>query len=179
MQERDFRGPVYSRGGIVHLAWKGEEAQRIQLTVYLEDDDKKFEWSVWLNREGFEFSVREEVYQVHSLVPRTTTQLLSADKGTGWWWSGERGKVPLEQSPTACALAAATADASFPARSVAEFVSRWGFFDPSPFLLRRDWTGLDSTRFDPYGRNLAERLFTVRETSPETFLSSSSRYTVS
>jgi predicted ATPase len=63
-------------------------------------------------------------------------------------------------------LAAAAVDESFPARDVAEFVSRWGFFDPSPFLLRRGWTGLDATRFDPYGRNLAERLFALQDSSP-------------
>ena len=28
VQERDFRPPVFSRGGIVHVAWKGEEAHR-------------------------------------------------------------------------------------------------------------------------------------------------------
>ena len=45
----------------------------------------------------------------------------------------------LKQPSSTCALAAAATDASFPARHVAEFVGRWGFFDPSPFLLRRDW----------------------------------------
>ena len=27
VQSRDFRGPVFTRGGFLHLAWKGEEAQ--------------------------------------------------------------------------------------------------------------------------------------------------------
>src|SRR5580692_6675080 len=27
VQERDFRMPVFSRGGIVHLCWKGADAQ--------------------------------------------------------------------------------------------------------------------------------------------------------
>ncbi len=75
----------------------------------------------------------------------------------------------LKQAQSVCALAAAAADASFPARSVAEFVGRWGFFDPNPFLLRRDWSGLDSGGFDPYGRNLGETLFSLKESSPEVF----------
>jgi predicted ATPase len=66
-------------------------------------------------------------------------------------------------------LGNAAPNAAFPARAVAEFVSRWGFFDPSPFLLRRGWTGLDSSSFDPYGRNLAERLFALQQSSPRAF----------
>ena len=97
-------------------------------------------------------------------VPAVT--LLDADKGEGWWWSGSEGKVKLKQGPTSCALAAAAADASFPARGIAEFVARWGFFDPNPFLLRRDWPSLDSGRFDPYGRNLAETLYALNGRSP-------------
>ena len=51
---------------------------------------------------------------------------LDAERGEGWWWSGEKGeRVTLKQDPTSCALAAAAADASFPARNVAEFVTRW------------------------------------------------------
>ncbi len=74
----------------------------------------------------------------------------------------------LKQDPTTCALAAAAADASFPGRELAGFVANWGFFDPSPFLLRRDWLGgSDSPRFDAYGRNLAERLYVLKESSPK------------
>ena len=49
------------------------------------------------------------------------------------------------------------------------FVSSWGFFDPNPFLLRRDSTDVDSGRFDPYGRNLADTLHALRFTSPRLF----------
>jgi predicted ATPase len=168
VRDRDFRGPVFARGGILHLAWKGEEARQIQLVVHLNENGKTYEWSVRFSREGYDFIAQEEVYELLSLTPPSRTHLLSADKGTGWWWSGEK-QVPLAQDPTACALAAASADASFPARGVAEFVSRWGFFDPSPFLLRKSWSGLDSSRFDPYGRNLADRLYALRESAPETF----------
>lgn len=158
VQERDFKPPAFSRGGIVHLAWKGEEARQVELLARLDDDGKRYEWSVRLTKGGYDFSIQEDVYELRAAAP--PSHLLSADKGQGWWWSGAKGdRVLLAQSPTTCALAAAAVDASFPARGVAEFVSRWGFFDPSPFLLRRGWTGLDSTRFDSYGRNLAERLF--------------------
>jgi predicted ATPase len=166
VQERDFKPPVFSRGGILHLAWKGEEARQIELLAHLEDGGKTYEWSVRLTKEGYEFSVQEDVSEFRRAAP--PSHLLSADKGRGWWWSGAKGdRVSLALPPTTCALAAAAVDESFPARGVAEFVSRWGFFDPSPFLLRRGWTGLDSSRFDPYGRNLAERLFALQESSPE------------
>src|SRR5713226_9371910 len=149
VQERDFKPPVFSRGGIVHLAWKGEEARQIELLAHLENGDKTYEWLIRLTKEGNEFSIQEDVSEFRRGAP--PSHLLSADKGRGWWWSGAKGdRVSLAQPPTTCALAAAAVDESFPARGVAEFVSRWGFFDPSPFLLRRSWTGLDSSRFDPY-----------------------------
>ena len=72
----------------------------------------------------------------------------------------------MRQAPTDCALAAASADATFPARHVADYVRRWGFFDPNPFLLRRDWTGLESSGLDHYGRNLGETLYTLAKSSP-------------
>ena len=167
VQARDFRAPVFSRGGIVHLAWKGEEAQRVELAVRLENGDKTYEWSIRLVRNGYEFQVEEDIEEVPYLAP--PVPLLRAEKGEGWWWSGDqRKRVPLKQGPTSCALAAAAADASFPARDVAEFVRRWGFFDPNPFLLRRDWTGLDSGGLDHYGRNLGETLYALKTSSPET-----------
>ncbi len=168
VQERDFRMPVFSRGGIVHLAWKGEEARKISLAAALEEHGKNYDWSIQLSKNGYEFSVhREEVFENPPLAP--PVQLLFAGDGQGWWWSSEGKKVSLAQSPTTCALAAAAADASFPARGVAEFVSRWGFFDPNPFLLRRDWAGVDSSKFDSYGRNLGERLHVLSKSSPAIF----------
>jgi len=166
--ERDFRQPVFSRGGINHLAWKGEEARKIHLVVTFEEEGKFYEWSIQLSKDGFGFSVhREEVFETPPNAP--PIQLLLAGNGQGWWWSSEAKKVSLAQPPTACALAAAAVDESFPARGIAEFAGRWGFFDPSPFLLRRGWTGFDSSRFDPYGRNLAERLFALQQSTPEAF----------
>ena len=154
---RDFEGAVFSRGGILNLAWKGEEAHQIDLTVTLLDDGERIEWSVQITRQGFQFHVAERVERFPPQSPPSV--LLEADRGDGWWWSGSTNeRVELKQSSTACALAAASADANFPARDIANFVRRWGFFDPNPFLLRRDWSGLESSRFDHYGRNLAETL---------------------
>ncbi len=169
VQERDFRLPVSSRGGILHLAWKGEEARQIKLAVLLEDNHREFEWSVELRREGYAFSVLEELDELPS------TRLLTSDNGRGWWLGrkedsdGKMERVPLAQVPTGCALAAAAADESFPGRAVAAFVGRWGFFDPNPFALRRGWSGFDPSSFDYVGRNLAERLYSIRESSNETF----------
>src|SRR6266478_1296706 len=168
MQDRDVRPAMISHGGILNLAWKGEDARTIELLTRFEDQNKTYEWRVQLTKEPYEFSVREDLSEVHTASP--PTQLLAADRGRGWWWSGQRGeRVPLAQEATTCALAAAAADESFPARGLAEFVSRWGFFDPNPFLLRRGWSGLDPSRFDPFGRNLAERLFAIKQSSPEIF----------
>ena len=166
----DFRAPVFSRGGIVHLAWKGDDAQQIELALTLEDDGRRWEWSIRLVREGYEFHVIESVDEYVPGSGSPPSNLLRAERGGGWWWSGEEGKsVYLKQAPTICALAAASADASFPARGIAECVERWGFFDPSPFLLRRDWVSLDSAQFDPYGRNLAETLYRIEKSSPHVF----------
>ena len=166
---REFQPPVFHRGGMIHLVWKGEAASRIQLAVNLEDEDRNYQWLIRLIKEGrYGFYVEEEVHANRPQEP--PSRILYASRGEGWWWSGERGQqVELKHSGTACALAAAAADASFPARDVAGFVGRWGFFDPSPFLLRRDWASVESGRFDPYGRNLGETLHTLHKSSPETF----------
>ena len=167
VQARDFRAPVFSRGGILNLAWKGQEANQVELVVILEDKSRRFEWSARLMRQAHDFHVEEQVYETPYGSP--PIQLLSAERGEGWWWSGERGeRVPLKQPLSTCALAAASADASFPAREIAEFVGRWGFFDPNPFLLRRDWSLPDSVRFDTYGRNLGETLYSLWTSDPHT-----------
>lgn len=168
VQERDFRPAVFSRGGILNLAWKGEAADQIELLAQFEDKQRTYAWKVQISRELYEFSVHEDLSEVP--VGSPPTQLLVADRGRGWWWSGKKGEqVPLAQAATTCALAAAAADETFPARGIAEFVNRWGFFDPNPFLLRRGWSGFDPSRFDPYGRNLAERLFAINQSSPAVF----------
>ena len=166
VQARSFLTPVYSRGGILNLAWKGQEANQIELMVVLEDGDRHFEWSVRIVREAYDFHTEEHVKVLRPGSP--PSEVLHAEQGEGSWWSGEKGElVRLRQPPSACALSAASADASFPAREVSEFVGRWGFFDPSPFLLRRDWNLAYSDRFDPYGRNLGETLYVLKQSSPE------------
>ena len=166
VQARDFRSPVFSRGGILNMAWKGQEAGRIELTAVLQDDQaRRFEWSVRLVRQDYEFYVDEGVRVfAHGQMPM---EALRAEHGEGQWWSGEEGLVTLKQHRTGCALAAASADASFPAREVAEFVGRWGFFDPNPFLLRRDWNLPDSGQLDHYGRNLGETLYSLKSSAPD------------
>ena len=166
MHARDFEAPVFTRGGILNLAWKGEQAHQIDLAVVLQDDDERTEWSIQITRHGHHFRVGERVARLPSQSPPVV--LLEADGGTGWWWSNTTSeRVEMEQPGTVCALAAAAADASFPAREIADFVRRWGFFDPNPFLLRRDWPGLDSSRLDHYGRNLGETLHALASSSPE------------
>lgn len=167
VRERDFREPVASRGGIIHLAWKGEDAHQINLEIKLVEEAREYEWSVLLTRDGYEFFISEELREVHSNA--APTQLLSSNRGTGWWWSGEKQRVQLKQLATGCALSAAAADATFPARRIAEFVGGWGFFDPNPYSLRRSLSGMESSRLDAYGRNLAERLYALKQSSRETF----------
>src|SRR3989442_15784143 len=76
VRERDFTPPVASRGGIVHLAWKGEDAWEIDLIVQIEEDSRTYEWSVRLRPKGHEFSVREEVHELSA--DRAPKHLLSA-----------------------------------------------------------------------------------------------------
>ncbi len=167
VRARDFRGPTFSRGGMLNLAWKGQEASQVELSVTMEGE-KRFEWSIRLVRQPYDFHVVERVHEVPKGLP--PTELLNAEAGRGWWWSGEKGeRVNLLQGAMDCAVAAASVDESFPARQVAEFVGRWGFFDPSPFLLRRDWNLPDSGGLDPYGRNLGETLYALERLSPEIF----------
>ena len=168
---RDFRDAVHSRGGIVQLAWKGESASQVKLALLFEDGPDKYEWSVELAvTERYGFSVCEEVFLIHPSLP--PNKLLFAANGVGAWWSGTREQwVYFEQNPTACALAAASVDTGFQARGVANFVGGWGGFDPNPFSLRRGgWAGAaELDRLDVYGRNLAERLYRIKEASLDTF----------
>lgn len=127
LRERDFASATRGRGGIINLPWKGEDADEAQLSVRIEDGDIQYEWNIRLVRDHYEFHVDETVRGLPS--NRPPNELLQAHKGEGWWWSGESGKkVDLKQSPTMCALSAASADAGFPARELAEFIGRWGFF---------------------------------------------------
>ena len=167
VRERDFRAPVFSRGGMLNLAWKGERADSVELRAEFAYGENTLVWDVRVIKADYDFTVSETVQRLSANSP--PQQLLVSDGGGGWWWSGENGQVNLKQPSTACALAAASVDGSFPARAIADFVSGWGFFDPSPFLLRRDWGNFESGKLDPYGRNLAETLYGLERSSPKTF----------
>lgn len=163
VRAKDFADSVADRGGIIHLAWKGEEAGRIRLVTKYEHEDKSYEWTVELRRRAHGFDVEERVQETPE--DRPPSQLLEARNGDVKWWSAQAKDkwVKLALTPTTCALAAACADESFPARSVGEFIQRWGFFDPSPPLLRRASNEADADRLDPYGTNLAGRLYALQE----------------
>lgn len=168
VQPGGFDRPVGARGGIVHLAWKGEHFAPVGIRVGLDADGKKYAWDLRLDRRGYEFVVRETVEMTTASSP--PAKILEAEDGKGWWWSGdEGGRVALDQAPAACALTAASADAAFAGRGIAAFVRGWGFFDPNPYLLRRDSFRAESDRLDPYGRNLARTLYALRESASPVF----------
>lgn len=167
---RDFREAVHSRGGIIHLGWKGESPSQVKLELQFDAGQDQYEWLVELNvAERHDFSVREEIRLIQSSLP--PYKLLSTDNGVGRWWSGQEERwVKFELSSTACALASAAVDTAFQARGIANFVAGWGFFDPNPFSLKRGgWGDIEPDRLDAYGRNLAERLYWLKEFSPDTF----------
>ena len=95
VQSRDFRTPVYSRGGFNNLAWKGEPADHIELAVLLEEGDTRFEWSVRLVRGPVDVDVYEHIRGLPLESP--PQELLKAEKGDGEWWSGgEEGRSHSE-----------------------------------------------------------------------------------
>ena len=168
VRDRDFGTAMRTRGGILHLPWKGEKAQETKLCVAVAHGSDHYEWLLRFVRDGYEFHVEERMLRKSPQSPPTL--LMDVGGGLGWWLSGEeRDRVDVKQAATGCTLAAASADASFPGREVAEFVRHWGFFDRYPFLLRRDWTVLDSGRLDTCGGNLGETLYGLRRSAPDVF----------
>ena len=169
VRARDFRGPMFSRGGMLNLAWKGQEASQVELTVTFSDGDRRYEWNVRLVRKQSDFYAAERVHEIYT--GRPPAELLNVENGWGTLWSSEKEqRVNFLQGESVCALsAAAAADASFPGRQIAEFVGRWDFFDPNPFLLRRDWNLPDTSGFDAYGRNFGETLYHLQSTEPAAF----------
>jgi len=170
IRDKDFEEPVRQRGGMLQIAWKGESAGLVRLTAEFKSDEQLFIWNVTIQVRGGAFSIDEDV---HIIAPgEAPQQVLHADDGLGWWWSAsltDRRLVDLKLGSAECALAAASVDASFPARGVAEFVGAWGFFDPSPAVLRLPSRPDDSRGLDQFGRNLAGRLLALKESSPKTF----------
>ncbi len=162
---------VGRRGGLLHLAWKGQDASRVRLETDFDVEGTLFRWRVTLQvtKTGDPpFELSEEVEHIPAGQPPRT--VLRADRGVGWWWSEKAAKqIELAVQPGACALSAASSDASFSARAVAEAVRRWGFFDPSPPHLRRASRLADDERLDVSGANLAARLYWLKEHAPSKF----------
>jgi predicted ATPase len=172
VHEKDFARAVRWRGNVVQLAWKGAQASYVQLEARFSGDSREVTWKVRLDRQAYEFDLSEVKYRA-STPNNPPEQLLSSDNGRGWWWSDARQQVRLSlPERSGCALAAAAVDESFSGRGLAEFVNGWGFFDPSPALLRRPTFPGDEEegpRLDAAGRNLAMRLFAIEESKPDIF----------
>jgi predicted ATPase len=171
LRDKDFAAAVYSRGGIIQLAWKGEEAREFELVTEFEDKTQALRWQVRVIRKGARDFFLEEA--LHSLEPgRPPTQLLYAREGTGSWYSegGRNVQLTLPTGPTGCALEAAAADDSFPGRAVVNFIKQWGFFDPSPGYLRQaTFPSEEGARLDTFGHNIAGRLYQINEKHPQVF----------
>lgn len=162
--ERGFASAVAARGGMAHSAWRGEEPRPIELALSLIEESREYEWTVGLEPRGHHFTVKERV-RVDAGVP----PVMESDGGRGWWQPLDGHRVEIEQSATACALAAASADASFPGRGIADFVRHWRLFDLDSRLMRRDSPVSDPSGLDHYGSTLAKALYALRHSEPETF----------
>ena len=163
VREKAFTSAVGNRGGIAHLRWKNDLANRIALkTTFVDDDERSYSWDVELIQALHGFHVIERMFTLEN--DGSTKQILDFRAGKAWWSSTQatNNRVNLKLSLGSCALASACADESFPAHRVAEFVERWGFFDPSPPLLRRAAETTEGDRLDPYGANLAARLYAIQ-----------------
>lgn len=163
VRAKEFWFAVAARGGLSHLAWKDGIPDPIKLTAtFVDDDGCRYSWAVDLIPEMQRFGLHEQMFKFDR--EGSSTHIMESQGGKVWWWSAQakNNRVSLKLSSASCALAAAGADESFPARRVAEFVERWGFFDPSPPLLRRAAETTAGDRLDTHGGNLAARLYAIR-----------------
>jgi predicted ATPase len=164
VSQKDFGPAIAQRGGIVHLAWKGDVAHDVSLeTQYQLDENTRFKWSVRLRRvQHHAVAVAERVEQIKA---GKITTLLEAEEGKITWSSpqAKHGKLKSTLGPTACGLASAASDENFPARDLALFVGRWSFFDPSPVSLRRAAHVDDDAQLSVSGSNLAARLYALEQ----------------
>ena len=162
--ERGFASAVAARGGMAHLAWRGEEPRPIELSLSLMEESREYEWTVGIEPRGRHFTVNERV-RVDAGVP----PVMESDGGRGWWQPLDGPGVEIEQSATACSLTASSVNASFPGRGIADFVRHWRLFDLDPRLMRRDSPVSDPSGLDHYGSNLAKALYALRHSEPEAF----------
>ncbi|MGH9505687.1 MAG: AAA family ATPase [Terriglobales bacterium] len=168
---KDFSRPLSMRGGPLHLAWKGEPAQPVELKAECtRDNGESLAWKVAVDSVAGKGKDADEVSREEVILTspgKPPSKLLSAEHGEGWWWSGEKRRLKLV-APTGCALSAAMNDPGFLARDLGEFVTGWAFFDPDPQQIRRPAYAVDDgAPFDMHGRNLAQRLFALQEEDNE------------
>ena len=169
MLTHDFMDPYRSRGGMRNLSWDGARSGPIYLGLWFEDCGQEFEWTVSLATVSDSLLVTEEVRnRTHN---SSQEALLKAGPDEGWWWSDSSSqRVNLVQTQTECALAYASVDASFAARRIAESVRNWGFFDPSPAMVRDPWNAAPGgEQLNSDGDNLAEVLYNLSLQSPDHF----------
>lgn len=76
VRARDFGPPIYSRGGFLNLAWKGQDASFVSLAVSFDEEDTRFDWSVILVRQDHDFFVEEQVSEASK--GRPPAELLKA-----------------------------------------------------------------------------------------------------
>jgi predicted ATPase len=172
IHEGDFTSPVRRRGNMVHLAWKGEPAYQITLeTRFSGEGESELSWLVKFEKIGYDFVVVEEHVRRRTSPGRPPEELLRVNEGQGSWWSGNKQEgVPVKVAATACTLAAAAADDSFPAREIADVVRRWSFFDPVPELIRRGSPVFeDGSGLDRFGRSLPVILYELQQADPSAF----------
>lgn len=172
VREKDFAEPVRARGGMMSLAWKGQPATSIDLRTTFDHDGCSWTWTVTLKGGPIDVRVVERLEQRRGKQPASI--LLESDGlGEIWWWSpqakSEDGRVRMVRDAASCALAEASGDPEFPGRPIGELVARWGFFDPSPAMLRQPSAESDADALDRFGRNLAARLYTMFQKSPQAF----------
>jgi len=162
VKEGDFSFAVFSRGNVIQLAWKGEEAHEFELECVFEDGERELRWLVRIVRQQMDFFVEESLHDVTPGHP--PQELLRSRAGKGTWYSQDGRIIRLSVAPTSCALAAAAADETFPGRDVGRFVKGWTFCDPSPSYLRMPTSPRDEgLELDAWGRNLAGRLLEINQ----------------
>jgi predicted ATPase len=172
IHEGDFTSPMRRRGNMVHLAWKGEQADQITLeTEFSGKDTSELSWLVKFEKTGYDFVVVEERVHRRSSPGRPPEELMRVSRGQGSWWSEDKQQgVPVKVAATACTLAAAAADDSFPAREIADEVKKWNFFDPVPELIRRGSPVFEDTSgLDRFGRSLPIILYELQENEAPVF----------
>jgi predicted ATPase len=172
VREKGFGEAVRGRGGLISIAWKGDPASTVELTTHFEDGERTFAWHVTIGGADYDVRVLHEWLEIENN-DAPPARLLDAQSGVGWWWSNQAKakdhRVRMELGGSECALAAAISDPEFGGRVVGEFMHRWGFFDPTPAMLRQPTSEIGAESLDRFGRNIAARLYALNKSSPAAF----------